>query len=276
MATGSLSPEPWLTFVDANGVPLAGGLVYTYSAGTTTPVATYTDVGLTTPNANPIVLDSAGRCTAYLTVGIAYKFVVQTAAAVSVRTADNIQAVPITTNEVTGGTSGQVLTSTGPSTVATFQAPATNTGNVSIAGQTTGDFIYAGSATQLARLAASVNNGVPYYNSGWSMKFAAIVNSWAHVTNNGTATLVAGFGFSSVTRNSAGNVTLTFAVGSNAPVSANYAAVPSSIISSATDAQHGQSRIGAQATGNFNVLTGSDSGAVQFTDYDFNVIVLAP
>jgi len=29
-------------FFDNNGVPLAGGLIYTYAAGTTTPQATFT------------------------------------------------------------------------------------------------------------------------------------------------------------------------------------------------------------------------------------------
>lgn len=43
------------------GVVLAGGKVYTYLAGTTTPTATYTDVTGGTPNANPLTLASNGR-----------------------------------------------------------------------------------------------------------------------------------------------------------------------------------------------------------------------
>lgn len=45
---------------DDNGDPLAGGLVYTYEAGTNTPKATYTDATMTTPNSNPVVLDANG------------------------------------------------------------------------------------------------------------------------------------------------------------------------------------------------------------------------
>lgn len=94
MAVGTLSPVPWWTILDANGNPIPGALVYTYLAGTSTPVATYTDVGLTVPNANPIVCDSAGRCTIFLSPGISYKFVVQTASGAAVRTQDNITSVP--------------------------------------------------------------------------------------------------------------------------------------------------------------------------------------
>ena len=48
-------------FFDNNGVILSGGLLYTYAAGTTTPQTTYTSSSGATPNANPIVLNSAGR-----------------------------------------------------------------------------------------------------------------------------------------------------------------------------------------------------------------------
>ena len=91
-------------FFDNLGIPLAGGLLYTYTAGTTTPQATYTSAAGTIANANPIVLDSAGRTAnqTWLTVGVAYKLVLQTAAAVTIGTYDNISGI----NDVTGITSG--------------------------------------------------------------------------------------------------------------------------------------------------------------------------
>ena len=54
-------PAAEVQFLDANGQPLAGGLLYTYAAGTTTPQVTYTDSTANTPNTNPIVLDAWGR-----------------------------------------------------------------------------------------------------------------------------------------------------------------------------------------------------------------------
>jgi hypothetical protein len=81
-------------FFDNNGNPLAGGLIYTYAAGTTTPIATYTSSSGGTANANPIVLDSAGRTPAqiWLTAGSSYKFVLETALGITIKTDDNIFA----------------------------------------------------------------------------------------------------------------------------------------------------------------------------------------
>ena len=80
-------------FFDNNGVPLAGGLIYTYAAGTTTPQATYTTSAGTIAHANPIVLDSAGRVPGgemWLVMGLNYKFVLKTSTATTIATYDNI------------------------------------------------------------------------------------------------------------------------------------------------------------------------------------------
>ena len=62
MATGSL----WQVFAagimnQAGTAKLSGGKVATYEAGTTTPLATYSDEPLTVLHANPVILDSDGR-----------------------------------------------------------------------------------------------------------------------------------------------------------------------------------------------------------------------
>lgn len=58
---------------DVNGLPLAGGKLYSYAAGTTTPLATYTDSSGGTPNTNPIILDAYGEAVVWLGSN-AYKF----------------------------------------------------------------------------------------------------------------------------------------------------------------------------------------------------------
>lgn len=82
-------------FFDDNGVPLAGGLIYTYQAGSSTPLVTYTDNGGTVANANPIVLDASGRTPQqiWLLTGYSYKFVLQNADAVLIQTLDNIYPI---------------------------------------------------------------------------------------------------------------------------------------------------------------------------------------
>lgn len=101
----TVMPVPRIQFLDNTGVPLSGGFLYTYSAGTTTPqqaCATASVVNTTTcttPLPNPITLDSAGRPqtggsveTAIYLLPQNYKFVLQNSSAVTVYTQDNISA----------------------------------------------------------------------------------------------------------------------------------------------------------------------------------------
>ena len=96
-------------FFDNNGVPLAGGLLYTYQAGSSTPLTTYTTVNGTIPNSNPIILDSAGRTPqeVWMQTGYSYKFVLQTSAGVTLQTLDNLypilQTAPIVTPSLPTG-----------------------------------------------------------------------------------------------------------------------------------------------------------------------------
>lgn len=79
-------------FFDDNGVPLAGGKIFTYAAGTTTPLTTYTSRDGLTANTNPIILDAAGRTPQQIwaTEGLLYKYVVKTSTDTLIRTWDNI------------------------------------------------------------------------------------------------------------------------------------------------------------------------------------------
>lgn len=73
--TTTLSPLAVQQFLDANGVPRTGGKLFTYAAGTTTKLATYTDAGGGTPNTNPIVLDTLGDAKIWLPASVPYKYV---------------------------------------------------------------------------------------------------------------------------------------------------------------------------------------------------------
>lgn len=84
--------NPGLQFFDSAGNPLEGGLLYSYEAGTSTGKTTYSDAGLTTPNANPVVLDSAGRCSVFLVDGAEYKFILKNAAGVTQWTRDDVKS----------------------------------------------------------------------------------------------------------------------------------------------------------------------------------------
>jgi hypothetical protein len=79
-------------FFDNNGLPLSGGLLYTYAAGTSTPLATYTTISGNIANSNPIVLDSAGRVPneIWITTGYGYKFVLQNSSGAQIWSYDNI------------------------------------------------------------------------------------------------------------------------------------------------------------------------------------------
>jgi len=103
MSTTSLAPTPKLQFFDANGAPLVGGKLYTYAAGTTTPLASYTDSTGNTANTNPIILDSRGEANVWLS-GAIYKFALYTSAGVLIWTVDNINDSTFASNATGDGT----------------------------------------------------------------------------------------------------------------------------------------------------------------------------
>lgn len=95
-------------FFTNDGLPLNGGRIYTYQAGSTNPLTTYTDFNGNVPNSNPIILGTDGRPSLeiWLSEGYNYKFVLQDADGNLIQTYDNIYgiiaAVPTVTPIPTG------------------------------------------------------------------------------------------------------------------------------------------------------------------------------
>ena len=131
-------------FFDSNGTPLAGGLLYVYTAGTTTPATTWTTSAGTVANTNPIVMNAAGRTPfeIWLNSGVTYKFALYTSTNVLIGTYDNIPAIddPTVFNNlitVTGtntliGTSVPPYTSYVTGMTLSFVPANTNSGAVTI------------------------------------------------------------------------------------------------------------------------------------------------
>lgn len=98
---------------DDSGNVLTGGKIYTYEAGTTTPLVSYTSNAGNVAHSNPIILNAAGRVPTgeiWLDYTKLYKFVVRTSADVLIATYDNVggsfNASPLIANFT--GTGSQV------------------------------------------------------------------------------------------------------------------------------------------------------------------------
>ena len=97
-----LTPLPKMQFLTAEGTPLVGGKVYTYTAGTTTPLATFQDATSGTSNTNPIILDSRGEANIWLGE-TSYKFKLTDADDVEIWTVDYITAPTTALSPVLAG-----------------------------------------------------------------------------------------------------------------------------------------------------------------------------
>ena len=82
-------------FFNNDGLPLNAGKIFTYQAGSTTPLSTFTDSSGLIANTNPIILGTDGRppSTIWLTEGFFYKFVLKTSADVTIQTYDNLYGI---------------------------------------------------------------------------------------------------------------------------------------------------------------------------------------
>lgn len=133
-ATTQVSPDPKLHFVDSSGNACSGCKLFTYSAGTTTKLNTFTDQTGNTQNANPVILDTRGEANVWLAPATLYKFVLAPSTdsdppTNAFYTVDNLSAgiiVPVIPSQ--GGTSvwfGGATTGTGNAQVLATVTPPT-------------------------------------------------------------------------------------------------------------------------------------------------------
>jgi hypothetical protein len=121
MAVVYLSPVGGVAaqFFTNTGAVLTGGKLYTYSAGTTTPLASYTTSAGSVARTNPIILDAAGRVPDGGEIWItsaSYKFVLKDSNDVLIATYDNVYGVGAASYQI------QNFTGTGSQTVFTLSA----------------------------------------------------------------------------------------------------------------------------------------------------------
>jgi hypothetical protein len=196
----SLSPPPKLQFFGADGLPLVGGKLFTYAAGTTTPLASYTDYTGVTANTNPVILDSTGSASVWLPDTTSYKYVLKTSADVLLYTVDYV-AVPVTTNSfasppvIGSGTPNAAtfttLNVTGAAifeSTANFTDPVTFDSTVGIAGKLT---LTATSAVKLNVGTTAQRPAVPVtgdvrYNSDTTKYEGYSVSSWGQLGGGAT------------------------------------------------------------------------------------------
>lgn len=114
MSTATLAPFAKAQFFTDAGLVAAAYKLYTYAAGTTTDATTYTNANMSAANTNPIILDAAGRAVIFLNPANEYKFVLKTAADVTVWTLDGIAGVPLEGGAVeVSGIAGESLGNAG-------------------------------------------------------------------------------------------------------------------------------------------------------------------
>ncbi|MBU6231825.1 hypothetical protein KGP36_04090 [Patescibacteria group bacterium] len=177
-------------FFDNNGAVAAGGELYTYAAGTTTLQTTYTTSAGNVANANPILLDSAGRVPneIWFPEGQNFKFVLQVlvnGAWLTLWTADNIYGL----GDNLYGTSGAGQVSTTNATTNSISTAgginavgAVAAGSAAITGAITGSSISVSGAVTGA--SAAITNGI----TGASVSVSgAVTGASAAVTGAVTA-----------------------------------------------------------------------------------------
>jgi hypothetical protein len=164
-------------WLDDDGAILAGGKLYVYLAGTSTPTDTYTqsDLDPAHKNANPVVLDSAGRATVYLDPSITYKFVMKDADNVTLWTNDNVPGIIPITAPTTFERDGIGTTSTDAAIILNATAAANASQQYAPRVRWTGAGWNA--TANASRVVDAIAEAVPYQNGSGDPDVALVVST---------------------------------------------------------------------------------------------------
>jgi hypothetical protein len=187
--------ESYPQFSDSRGNPLSSGTLTFYSAGTSSLLTVYSDVGLVTPIANPQTLTSAGRpATQIFMQAASYKMIVKDSTGAVIVTADNIAnptylaqlvAAPVTNTITLTGTQND-LALTGASAYAPTLVRLSNASSLTITG------VGPGVAGQIVRF-VSVGAGDVFFTHQSAGSSAA--DRLINFATTGTTPLAAGVGW---------------------------------------------------------------------------------
>lgn len=176
----TILPEGKQSFTNSAGAPLAGGKLYTYDAGTSTPRPTYQDAAGTTPNANPVIMDARGEALIFWSG--AYKVTLKDASDATIWTVDNIvstdaAAAAISASLAGSGGSGLVgfLPSGGSAVGTTVQKKLRESVSVKDFGAV-GDGVTNDTASIQAAVNYANTNQVPLFFPGGTYKLLTAVN----------------------------------------------------------------------------------------------------
>jgi hypothetical protein len=104
---------PFPQFLLADGTVNNGGLIHFYQTDLTTLQNTWSDMGMTVLNANPVVLDASGRPTTDIWGSAAYGVVITDALGANPRTFNNIQPASGSGSAIPALVNGDFLTNNG-------------------------------------------------------------------------------------------------------------------------------------------------------------------
>jgi len=195
--TAQLAPSAVFRSWDNLGLPLVGGKLNTYAAGTTNPQATYTDSTQGTPNTNPVILNFRGEAFVWLDPALTYKFVLTDAFNNLIWTEDNIPGgyisqgqswIPSPTNTLTLGNSTHSFANAyfGPAAVPVFDS---TTGNIGYYARTAAEIAAGVTPVSFAYAPLTVDRYGTNTTPGTTDMTAVIKTAWNVAKQQGSGTI---------------------------------------------------------------------------------------